>query len=94
MASAITIDTLGLDHTTLFVSNMLSSQKPIRYTEPRDDQIPMDVQKALRERHASIASYDYLDPNNITETTDKYLFQLSIESFTAKRNLRHPPNLD
>lgn len=33
-------------------------------------------------------------PDNITEITDRYLFQLSIEKFEAQRNHRQPPALD
>jgi hypothetical protein len=33
-------------------------------------------------------------PDDITEITDEYLFQLSIDRFEAKRNLRDPPTLD
>lgn len=94
MALPTAIDTPSLVRRSTTVSHVLPSQTSIQLIDPREDQGPMGPQVEIGELlHHTVNNSDP-DPQNITETTDDYLFRLSIESFEANRNSRDPATLN
>lgn len=88
------VDIPRLDHASAVASHVLSSQTHAQVVESRNDQSSTNTPAAGAEAHVGFVVKHDSVPDNITETTDKYLFHLSIKKFEARRDSRHPPTLD
>lgn len=94
MSLPMAIDASIIHQASAVASRALSVWTPAQTLGPCEFQSRLNNEAGGREAHVCSSVANGYVPDNVTEITDNYLFQLSINEFEAKRDLHQPATLD